>query len=419
MFKRNKAKFAFLGLTALLLAGCGGGGGNKGNRVRLLVWGPAEEKEVYEELAKRFNDKITEDTEFSIIFRDVGEADAATNAKADVTTAADVFIFPDDQLSVLDEAGVLYKLEGQIKEDIIARDSESSVTAATNHKGDLLAFPFSEDNGYFMYYDADYFTEEEANNLNLNAALKSGKLDATHQFMIELGNGYYAVSPFAVRGNISYNPETKVHATDFNNADGLASLNGMVDLFDAYKDKGLRAGNVDESLSDFTNKDGNVVAAVSGSWNDVKIGADANFKVAATKLPTFNVTQGGEVEEVQMGAFIGCKLVGVKSSTKHVTYSLEFAKFITSEEAQQLRYEKIRRLPTNKALMETDLLEGNLSAAGLGAQKEFAISQSASVGGTFWDPMKAVGDYIVDPELRELEPQQMLDNFVTQITKAA
>ena len=73
MFKRNKAKFAFLGLTALYLPVVAAA-----VVIKVIAYaysfGAQPKKEVYEELAKRFNDKITEDTEFSIIFRDVGES---------------------------------------------------------------------------------------------------------------------------------------------------------------------------------------------------------------------------------------------------------------------------------------------------------------------------------------------------------
>lgn len=419
MFKHSK--FIFLGLTALLLAGCGGGGGGDSTttnkRVRLLVWGPAEEREVYEELATQYKAKLPEGTEFIITFRDVGEGDAATNVLNDVDTAADIFIFPDDQLSKLNEAGVLLKLPETTLNTVRERDSETSVDSATNNKGEVMAFPLSEDNGYYMYYDKDYFAEDEV--LNLNTMLETGKLDATHQFIIDMGNGYYSVSPFAVRGTITYDPEAGVHATDFNNADGLASLRGFMALSDAYKDKGIRFGNFDEAITDLTDKaNQTIVAAVTGSWNNTKL-LEGTANLAATKLPTFNAINADDTTtEVQMGSFIGSKLMGVKSSTKEPNYAVSFATFLTSEEAQRLRYEKIGRLPTNKALVASGLTEGNLAAEGLAAQKPFALSQARSVGGTFWDAMKAVGDYIVDADLRVETPQDTLDAFVAAVTKA-
>jgi arabinogalactan oligomer/maltooligosaccharide transport system substrate-binding protein len=417
MFKHSK--FIFLGLTALLLAGCGGGGGDNttNKRVRLLVWGPAEEREVYEELATQYKAKLPEGTDFSITFRDVGEGDAATNVLNDVDTAADIFIFADDQLSKLNEAGVLLKLPEATLNTVQFRDSETSIDSATNNKGEVMAFPLSEDNGYYMYYDRDYFAGDEV--LNLNTMLETGKLDDKHQFIIDMGNGYYSIAPFAVRGHITYDPEAGTHATDFNNADGLASLRGFMALSDAYKDKGLRFDNFDAALTDLSDKaNQTIVAAVTGSWNNTKL-TQGTANLAATKLPAFNAINADDTTtEVQMGSFIGSKLMGVKSSTKEPSYAVGFATFLTGEEAQRLRYEKIGRLPTNKVLAASDLTAGNLAAQGLAAQKPFAISQARSVGGTFWDAMKAVGDYIVDADLRVETPQDTLDAFVAAVTKA-
>ena len=101
MFKQKKS--LFLIASALVLAACGGGGGDK-ETIRLQVWGPEKEgeKEVYNYLAAEFQ-KLHTDITFKITYGDVGEGDAATQALADVDTAADIFMFADDQLSNLVE----------------------------------------------------------------------------------------------------------------------------------------------------------------------------------------------------------------------------------------------------------------------------------------------------------------------------
>jgi arabinogalactan oligomer/maltooligosaccharide transport system substrate-binding protein len=139
-------------------------------------------------------------------------------------------------------------------------------------------------------------------------------------------------------------------------------------------------------------------------------------RIGATKLPTFKGIKADETTyDIQMGAFAGSKLMGVKSSTKFPAYALSFASFLTSEEGQRVRYEAIKRLPTNKVLAASDLTDGNVAADGLQAQAPFAISQRSSVGGKFWDPSQANGNYIKDATTRELTPQEQLDAFIDAI----
>ena len=54
---------------------------------------------------------------------------------ADVDTAADIFMFADDQLSNLVEKGVLNALSSTYANKIKARDLDASVQAATYKKG--------------------------------------------------------------------------------------------------------------------------------------------------------------------------------------------------------------------------------------------------------------------------------------------
>ena len=101
-------------------------------RVILQVWGPQKEgeKEVYEHLAAQFQE-ANPSIEFLMSYGDVGEADAATQALADVDTAADIFMFADDQLANLVGKGVLTELSDFYGDKVKERDLASAVDAAT------------------------------------------------------------------------------------------------------------------------------------------------------------------------------------------------------------------------------------------------------------------------------------------------
>lgn len=415
MFKHKK--LTVLAVTAMLLAACGTS--ETGETIRLQVWGPAKEgeREIYTELATRFQAAHPEIT-FKMGYGDVGEADAATQALADVDTAADVFMFADDQLANLVGKGVLAPLSTTYANMVKARDLGSAVDSATYGTGEaekLYAFPLTADNGYFLIYNNEFFTETDV--LTLEGMM--AKTSANHQFVMDLGNGYYAMSPVMMTGEISYDPTARVHATTYNNAASADALEGFIDLLRPRLDTGFKSDNVDNIIADMGDDRGNkVVAVVTGVWNVDNIEEVLGEKMSATKLPTFKSKANATV---QMGAFAGSKLVGVKSSTSNLPWALAFAEFVTNEASQAYRFAEIGKGPSNIAVSNSDEVQANAGLAALGEQSEFAIPQGKSVGGTFWDPAAAVGNFVFNGPASEDAPQtaqEQLDAFVAAVTAA-
>ena len=139
MFKRKYLPLMFVSLLALV--GCtdkpnGSEGGKsetpttsqtgKKEKIRLQVWGPADEKKLYEKHAAEFQE-LNPDIQFVVDYGDVGEPDAAKNVLADVSTAADVFFFPDDQIAQMANKGVLAEIPEAYQKRIKARDAEGAV----------------------------------------------------------------------------------------------------------------------------------------------------------------------------------------------------------------------------------------------------------------------------------------------------
>ena len=422
MFKHKK--YAILAASVLVLAACGGGTSTTGDpsdstpgstrtRVRLQVWGPQKEgeKEVYEYLAAQFQE-ANPSIEFLMSYGDVGEADAATQALADVDTAADIFMFADDQLANLVGKGVLTELSDFYGDKVKERDLASAVDAATF--GDkLYGFPVAADNGYFLMYNNEFFTETDV--LTLEAMFE--KTDANHQIAIDMGNGYYALSAIMNVGDITYDPTEKVHTTNFNETASVKAMEGFEELIQANLDTGFKAINVDDILADFGDAQGNkIVAAVSGMWNADNIQEELGTRFAATKLPSFTSKDG---TSVQMGSFAGSKLVGVKSNAQNQAWALAFADFITNEAAQLYRFEQIGKGPSNIVVSASDAVDANPGLAALGEQAAYAIPQSKSVGGSFWDAAAAVGNFVVNGPTEGssvVTVQDQLDAFVAAVT---
>lgn len=410
MFKHKKLALFLVGLFAL--AGCGGGGDDGKEKIRLQVWGPIEEKPLYEKHAQEFAE-LNPEVEFKVDYGNVGEPDAAKNVLTDVSTAADVFLYPDDQIFQMANKGVLAKLPAGYKTKVIERDIELAVGAATyDVDGEMYGFPISADNGYFLVYNKKFFTEDDVKTLEGILA----KVTPEHQFAMDMGNGYYALSFIQHISEITYNPVSELHTTNFNNAESVAALQAVSDLIMPLKDKGFSSEDFNgAALDDLLDaNDNRIIAGVTGHWNTNNIIERLGDDFGTAKLPTFKV---GE-EDVQMGSFLGSKLVGVKSSSNHLDYALAFADYITRKEAQIARFEANGWGPTNKEAAQDEAVKANPGLRALAEQAPYAIPQGKSVGGLFWSNAGTIGTFLLDGPTPD-GPQTLqdaLDAFVQAIT---
>ena len=383
-------------------------------RVRLQVWGPKQEQALYTKHAAEFqalNPKI----EFKVDYGDVGEPDAAKNVLADVSTAADVFFYPDDQIAVMANKGALAPLPVGYKDKIIARDTAPAVSAATfDGDGEMYGFPVSSDNGYFLVYNKKFFTENDVKTLEGILA----KVDANHQFALDMGNGYYSTSFIQYISDISYNPVTELHQTNFNNQASHDALQAIANLIRPLKNKGFLSEDFNgAALDDLSDANNNaVIAGVTGHWNTNKLIEILGDDLGTAKLPTFKDINN---VDVQMGSFIGSKLVGVKSSSNNLAYAMAFADYITNEAAQISRFELNGWGPSNTEALKDEGVAANPGLSALTAQAPYAIPQGKSVGGLFWSNAGTLGTFILDGPT-ETGPQTLqdaLDQFVIAITQ--
>ena len=130
------------------------------NDVTLTMWGAEEDQELLRTIADNFikeygnyGGKIT------INLGAQSEKEAKDTVLTDPTAAADVYAFADDQLNELVQAGALQEVQLNA-DDIKSRNTAASVDAATLN-GKLYAYPLTADNGYFMFYDKSFFTEDD------------------------------------------------------------------------------------------------------------------------------------------------------------------------------------------------------------------------------------------------------------------
>lgn len=375
--------------AGVMLAGCSGDpdpnpGPNEKENVSLVLWGPSQQQTMAEEMIEAFKAKYT-DKNYSITYNVVSEADAAGTITTDVSAGADVYAFANDQLLVLQRAGALAQVGGSYLEDIRANNSASSVEAAT-FDGKVYAYPYSDDNGYFLYYDKSKVDSPETLAGILEDCAASGS-----KFIFDLDNSWYDAAFFFGAGasyEVTYNSDGSVNtvACDFDDATkGTVAGKAMIELANS---SAFLNGDDNSITAELTG--GTFGAAVSGTWNAKVISETLGENYAACKLPTFEV----DGQTYQMGSFAGCKLYGVNPTSDHLADAHRLAAFLSGEEMQQKRYDDMQIGPSNTKVAASDAVKANIALAALADQAQYATAQIAVPGG-FWTAVEAFGQEVV------------------------
>ncbi|MCI6272403.1 MAG: extracellular solute-binding protein [Erysipelotrichaceae bacterium] len=368
-----------------------------GDTVSLTVWGSQEEQAVLQGMVDEFIQAHPE-TKWDIKLGVVSEADAKTRYLEDPAAAADVFAFANDQINDLVGAGALYKVTRNA-EEIKSRNSEGSIEGAS-YDGQLYGYPMTADNGYFLYYDSSVFTEEDVKSLD---AMLAKAAAANKKVFMDVSNGWYIASFFLGNGG-TLTIEDGVQVTNFNNEKGLETAEA-IKAFTA--DPAFLTG--DDSIL-VAGMGDTIAAGVSGTWNAAAIKEALGDNYAATKLPEFTTKSG----LVQMGSFVGYKVLGVNSQTKYPEQAMDLADFLTNEDNQKKRFEARQLLPSNINAASMPEVSEDVAIAALQAQNPFGTSQK-NVLGTYWAPAEAFGA-TMEAKDYSTDLKTLLDTMVEQIS---
>lgn len=370
--------------------------------IKLTVWVGDNYPAVTEKMIESFKAAYPDET-FDITIGIESESTCKDTILTDPEAAADVFTFADDQLNELVNAGAIQKVEMNV--DTITAANTAGAIAAASVDGALYAYPMSASNGYFLFYDSNFFTEEDVQSLNTmcEKAAAEGK-SVGMQFGAD--GGWYLYSFFKGAGlNMAVNEDGVTNSCDWNNETGVAVCQGILDLvatgaFIADATSNLVSGAAD----------GSVVALVDGTWDSGAIQEAFGDGYACVKLPTFNVNG----EAVQMSSFAGYKLIGVNPHSANVGWAMLLAEWLTNEENQVLRFEDQGDGPSNVNAAASDAVAANPALAALAAQSEFATVQR--VGGNYWTNAATLGTILSNGNPDGTPLNELLDTAVAGIT---
>lgn len=299
---------------------------------------------------KNYNIKLTVDT--------AGEDSAASDMISNVSAGADIFVFAQDQLSRLKIAGALSTISGGMEINV-KNESEPEAIEAASLNGKLLAFPFTSDNGYFMYYNKDILSSEDVKDMDTICS-KLRAAGKTMNFPV-VTNGWYTASYFMATGchsewTIDEKNHFRMPEDNYNSQNGFDACVGIREL-KKYSDI--------FSTKDITDMKKNLAVCVSGIWDYEAAYKILGDKLGCCQMPSFKCGD----KTYHLSSYMGYKLIGVKPNTdaKKQSVCKRLARFLSSQTCQTERFDEVSWGPTNIIAMQESRV---LKQPGLNALRE-------------------------------------------------
>lgn len=378
--------------------------GGEVEKVSLKVWVPEEEMEITQEMCEAFNQAHPEyDCTFDIAV--VGIDESANNLTTDPELAADVFQIPSGSISQLKDAGLIYPITANI-DDVKSLYGEGA-NEACMRDGYMYGVPFSP-NSFFMWYNKSMYSEDDVKSLETMLA-KEFDSDS-YNFSYTLHDSWYLEAFFYAAGCTLFG-ENGEDPTDcsWNNADGVAAVNYVIDLVNNPKYIEDRDG-----IAGSLFKEGKLGAMCSGTWADADgalteaLGDD----LGACALPTISLNG----KDCQLSNFADYKCFAVKSNTAHPVAAQLLAEWFTNEENQLTRYLECKATPTCLSLQDNAEVAADAATCALIAQTQYATPQpSISQISNYWTPVATLGESILQGDVTSANAQESLNTVVDTI----
>lgn len=395
-------------MTAGLAVGCGSSSSSDDSSkkddsssdetkaVTLTVWGPSEDQspvEGYDDgilpaMCEAFNEAHPE-WDITFEYGVCSEGDAKDDVTKDVEAAADVYMYANDQIPTLVEAGAISKLGGDVVDEMTEANPESMVASVTYEDG-VYGIPYTS-NTWFMYYDKSKYTEDEVKSLDTMMAKDLGA--DVKNFGFAITNSWYVPAFYFAAGCTLFGDGTDASAgCDFDSEAGVAATKYMVDLANNSKFLNEQEGSCIAAM-----KEGKLAAYCSGSWDAEAVKEALGDNFAACKIPT--VTINGK--EGQMLSYTGSKAIGVNPNCENADVAVALAAYLGGEDCQRIRYESRGIIPSLTALASDSAVQEDIVAIAQMDEIENAsfLQPVLAEMNSCWTPVETMGNEIVQGDV--------------------
>lgn len=372
--------------------------------IPLSVWSGEEDEALLQEIFSSFQSNYAGQATFQITLQPQSESGCKDALLADLENGADVFTFADDQLAALAAAGALDPLEDP---DAVRTANLPASVDAASVGNTLYAYPLTADNGYFLYYNKAYFSEEDIQSLNRMVEIAA---EQERLVTMDWSSAWYVYSFFGNTGlEVGLNEDGLTNYCTWNSTEG--PIHG-VDVAQAMLEIAASPGFASRTDTDFLAgvQDGSVIAGVSGVWNSVAIEEVWGENTGAARLPSYTCKD----QQVQMASFSGCKLIGVNAYSRQKEWAVRLAEWISNEKNQTLRFEQRGQGPSNIRAADSPAVQASPAISALLEQSEF--SQLQRIGGKFWDPVSAFALNMAGGNPSGASLQEQLDRLAEDVT---
>lgn len=414
--KSNLKKYllsgVMLGATALTLAACGSGSGEKkasgsSDKTDVTLWITTDSKKFYTKVLEDF-EKDNPDIHVKVV--ETEDAKAQENVKKDPSSAADVFALPHDQLGQLVDSGVIQEIPEKYVDEIKSDQSETALAGAT-YKDKVYAFPYGIES-QVLYYNKKMLNENQV------SSYENITKDATFGANLKAVDAYKIGPLFmSVGGKLFGDTGEDVKGTDWNNSAGISVLQWIAD----QKNNSGFINVGDDYISQFENE--KIAAFESGPWDKEKaIEAVGKDNLGIAVYP--KITIGGN--EVQQKAFLGVKLYAVNQApadgdSKKIAADYKLASYLSSEAVQEAQFKDETRniIPSNTTIQEADYVTNDelANAVVTMSGSEYSVVMPKIPEMTnFWTASAAVLSDTYNGKIKPDQYQAKLDQLVKDIS---
>lgn len=389
----KRSKLVSLVGISLLLVGCGNKTSEpategkkteapateKAKTTEIVVGASATQKPFVEAQAKEFL-KVNGYDNVTIKMYEVGEDGAKDIADFTSAEAPDLYGYASDQSGDLYKKGALAEVPSKFAAQMVTDMGEDAANAGK--LGDsYYGYPYAGDNGYFLYYNKDVVSDEQAKTVESLVAACAEK-SLKFGYALDTNSSFFSIGTFMTFGaryKVSFNQDGtfKSATSDFASEKGIMGAKAVNQL--------LRNTNVDTTHAGARDKapvEGNGFGAVvEGSWNYAKFSKALGNKMGVAKLPTITV----EGKTANLSSFLGYKLLGVNpkksaGNTERLSLIHQLANYLVSAKVQEARFDTLNTVPTQKTVKAMDKVQNNGLVKALASQGEFAVAQTVTPG---------------------------------------
>lgn len=310
---------------------------------------------------------------------EVGDATSQIALDGPAGVGPDVFAAPHDKLGELVTGEHILPTSNPDS----VRDSVLDVCAdAVTYNGTMYGYPIAAET-YALVYNKKYVTDPPKTFDEVVDFCKGYNGGGKYGLMFDVSNAYYTIifttndknRLFGDTGTDSANPGVN---TD-------AAIAGMT-YFQSLRKKILDvpAADLNTATVDEAFKSGVSAMHITGPWN-IATFADAGIDFGVTSIPAL------PGQDTPPASFSGTRTMFVSSYSAHPDEAADFARFLISDEMQQLRFELTGAIPSASITVDSERVNGFLK------QLEHSFSMpSVPQMSKFWDAMNSASANIWD-----------------------